>query len=100
MIYYTVVLKNYCIDENSTVVCYSISLFVFHLKVIAAGCNANVIVSCIFSVCHRQLILTDMYKPVNKKYIPQIGAKIYNLRHQVLNIYPSSARAWALGWSD
>ena len=65
-----------------------------------AGCNANVIESCIFSVCHRQLILTDMYKPVNKKYIPQIGAKIYNLRHQVLNIHPSSARAWALGWSD
>ena len=40
-IYYSAdLLKNYRIDENSTVVCYLISIFVFHLKLIAAGCNA------------------------------------------------------------
>ena len=34
-IYYSAnMLKNYCIDEKSNVVCFSFNIFLFHLKII------------------------------------------------------------------
>ena len=36
-IYYSAnMLKNYCIDEKSNVVCFSFNIFLFHLKIITA----------------------------------------------------------------